>query len=216
MSKKEIELLRNLCRKRDVSFMLAKTIFDEYYPLLDSAHRAMGESFDREFWLNREKDELKERNSFRLILILRKLKAMTRAFSREEVAAISLHTEHYAASEGLLNATLGFLIWAIINNGIPFNMGRNSIDTYEKISNTTFGQKIRFLKDHGLFEVITDGVTAVSRNNVGHLTYEITPTGEIFFDGDKVDYETTYRWIREVGYSLNLVTVVYYDKYRPK
>ena len=39
MSKKEIELLRDLCRKNDVSYMLAKTIFDEYVPYLENAHK---------------------------------------------------------------------------------------------------------------------------------------------------------------------------------
>ena len=89
------------------------------------------------------------------------------------------------------------------------------MDTFEKISRSSFGQKIRFLKDKGLFQIITDGVNAKSRNNVGHLIYQINPNGEIFFDGEKIDYDETYRWLREVGFSLALIVRVYYDKFKP-
>ena len=90
---------------------------------------------------------------------------------------------------------------------------RAVIKTYDEIVGTSFGQKIRFLKINKLFKVITDGVSADSRNNIGHLIYTIKPNGNILFDGKLVDYEKSHRWVREVGFSLTIIIQTYYNRY---
>jgi len=205
-----------LCIENDVDWHIAEAIYSAYFPLLENAHRIHGDEFNRLFWISREGHNKRMFNAKRVLLSMGRIRELTSEFTIEERAALSLHLEYLAPIEGMINPELGFLIWTLIANGAEFNIRNRNIKTYEGITRTTLGQKIRFLKDGSFFPIIYENIDVDLRNSVGHMFYDISDSGEISVEGRRIEYERVYRNMREIGFSLNLVLYVFYERFRPR
>src|SRR3990170_8841015 len=118
MSQEE-KLLKEMCRKDEIDYKLAKALQRKISPLLEEAHKRQGSAFDRMFLEQKKGTDLRLDNSARLLNILRN-KLDRNKLTAEEIKAISLHLEFLPLVEGFFATQINFLIFTLIANWHDF------------------------------------------------------------------------------------------------
>jgi hypothetical protein len=115
----EEKLLKEMCKKDDVDYELAKALQGKVFPLLEEAHRRQGSAFDRVLLEQKKGTEIRLNNSARLLSILHN-KLDRNKFTTEEIKAVCLHLEFLPLVEGFFATQINFLVFTLIANGHDF------------------------------------------------------------------------------------------------
>lgn len=205
-------ILKRWCDEEDVDYNIALELKEKYLPLLDFAHKMLGDIFDEIFWIYRKGSQLRVDNTKRIIQLLNNMGRIRPQLTPNELAVMALHFQYLPISEGLLMSEINFLIYTLtVNNKkfIAYGEEKNFIDEIEKVP---FGPKVKFLREQS-FNIISDNIDVKLRNSIAHMFYEISKDGRIFVEGVPINIERVYYMLRNIAYSLHLVRRLYYRRF---
>lgn len=213
----EDKVLEEWCKNEGLDYLLALSLKDAVFPLLEEAHKKLGSLFDRLYLEQKTGIETRLENSAQLLKILYSLDK--NKFSPEEVKAVSLHLEFLPLVEGFFSTQIDFLIFILLANGHDLYSSRKGeyAKTLGEIEEVDLAFKLKFLKEHGFKELIKEeSIFRHLRNSVAHMSYEIEPNcnveiGNIIVTGE--NYTKLYEYLRKFSFSIFNIQKLYYEKY---
>ena len=203
-----------VCKNDSIDPTISDPIFNEFFPMILIAHEVLGTAFEHLIIIDKKIEDIRIKNSFRLVQAMGKIRRLPQAFTIEERAAISLHLEYIPMAEGIFSTSLNLLVFTLINNNIPFTYRGREVIALDEIAERSLGDKLRYLKDNNKLTIITDNITRDLRNNIGHMTYQCNLNGVIEVDNKKIDYEKQYRFMRDIGFCIQECIRNYHKYYR--
>lgn len=213
---KDDELLKDWCKKEELDFKLAKKLKAKIFPLLEEAHKKLGYKFDKAYGEQRKGTEIRHDNTIVVFGLLQKLNP--KALSKTEKWAITLHLEYLTLVEGVFSTQINFLIFILVANGHDLYSTRKGdyVKTLKDIEEVNLGFKLKFLKEHGFANLISNKVDTKLRNSIAHLFYEVDEKDNLKVGNRLVShnqYSNAYTNLRHVSHSLHLINLLYYKRF---
>lgn len=212
----EDKLLKDFCKKEEIDFQLAKKLKAKIFPLLEEAHKKLGYKFDKAINEQRTGTEIRHDNTITVFGLLQKLKP--EPLSKKEKWAIALHMEYLTLVEGVFSTQLNFLIFLLIANGHDLYSTRKGgyVKTLKDIEEVNLSFRLKFLREHGFGNLISNKVDTKLRNSIAHLFYEVDENDNIKVGKKRISHEQyskAYTNLRHVSHSLHHINWLYYKRF---
>ncbi len=213
----EDKILEDWCKEAELDYKFALSLKKWIFPLLENAHIKYGSLFDRIYLEQKEGIELRQENSAKLLMLLRRINP--NLLVPEEVKTLSIHLEFLPLVEGFYSGQIDYLILLLIANGQEFKpyKKRKPIFKLQEIEKIDLSIKMKFLKNNGFSDLaINEKKFRELRNSIAHMSYRIQPNLTVMTKGCDItdnDYAKLYDYLREVSYSLFNVQRLFYKKH---